>query len=334
MNLATHLVALDELLALGDGFLELWNGGLNKRLLVVGQFTEAVVLLDTVSAEGEFAAKVSSIGDVRLNISVLDNVLSALCGQAVVSESRGGKSHGEGGRSSASLRLDNLGTGVLNSGGESLGGLLVEADGRGGLGDDWDDGDASVATDDWYVLVGYVVAGFLGDEGLGSHDVEGGDAKDLVLVVGADLLVDLGGNWDGRVNWVGDDTDPSLWAVLGASLGQRGDDSGVGVKEIVSGHAWLSWHTGWDDNQVNVLQALGNLVVSLKTTNISWSIAMAQVRGNAWGGGNIEESKLVDVWVGLEQKAQWLSNTTGGSEDGHVSGGTASLGEGSAEHYC
>jgi len=333
VDLVTHLVALDELLALGDGFLELWNGSLDKRFLVVGQFTETVVLLDTVLTESEFAAKVGSIGDVGLNISVLNDVLAALSGQAVVSESRGGESHREGSRASASLGLDDLSTGILDSGGQSLGGLFVEAHRGRGLGDDWDDGDTGVATDDWYVLVSDVVTGLLGDEGLGSHDVKGGYTEDLVFVVATDLLVNLSGNWDGGVDWVRNDANPSLWAVLGTGLSQRSDDIGVGVEKIISGHAWLSWHTSWDDNQVAVLQAIGNLVVSLITGTVGWSIAMAQIGGDTWGGGNIKKSELVDIWVGLEEEAEWLSNTTGGTENGHVSGGSAGLGEGSAEHF-
>jgi hypothetical protein len=81
------------------------------------------------------------------------------------------------------------------------------------------------------------------------------------------LLVDLGGDWDGRVDGVADDTDDGVGGGLGAGSGELGDDGGVGVEteelldivvndgnlQIVSGHAWLSWDTGGDENDISAL---------------------------------------------------------------------------------
>ena len=33
-SLVTQLIAFDELFTLGDGFLEFWNGGFDKRFLI------------------------------------------------------------------------------------------------------------------------------------------------------------------------------------------------------------------------------------------------------------------------------------------------------------
>jgi hypothetical protein len=43
------------------------------------------------------------------------------------------------------------------------------------------------------------------------------------------LLVDLGPDWDGRVDGVGNDTNVSVGAVLGTSESQISDNGSVGV---------------------------------------------------------------------------------------------------------
>jgi hypothetical protein len=48
------------------------------------------------------------------------------------------------------------------------------------------------------------------------------------------LLVDLGPDWDGRVDGVGNDTNVSVGAVLGTSESQISDDGSVGVLLSVS----------------------------------------------------------------------------------------------------
>ena len=44
------------------------------------------------------------------------------------------------------------------------------------------------------------------------------------------LLVDLGGDGDGRVDGVADDTDDGVGGGLGTGSGELGDDGGVGVE--------------------------------------------------------------------------------------------------------
>ena len=95
---------------------------------------------------------------------------------------------------------------------------------------------------------------------------ESGDTVDSGSI-NAELLVDLGGDWDSRVDGVADDTDDGVGGGLGAGSGELGDDGGVGVEtedvletvvsysnlQIVSGHAWLSWDTGGDENDISAL---------------------------------------------------------------------------------
>ncbi len=95
---------------------------------------------------------------------------------------------------------------------------------------------------------------------------ESGDTVDS-RSINAELLVDFGGNGHGRVDGVADDTDNSVGGGLGAGSGELGDDGGVSVEtekffitvvndvnlQIVSGHAWLSWDTGRDENDISAL---------------------------------------------------------------------------------
>ena len=53
------------------------------------------------------------------------------------------------------------------------------------------------------------------------------------------LLVDFASNWDGGVDWVGDDTNNGVWSSTSASTGQVGDNGGVGVEQIVTGHTFI-----------------------------------------------------------------------------------------------
>ncbi|KAH3672223.1 hypothetical protein WICPIJ_010075 [Wickerhamomyces pijperi] len=90
----------------------------------------------------------------------------------------------------------------------------------------------------------------------GSQDIQGGDTEQLVLVVDALLLEHFLDNWDGGVDWVGDNTDSGVWSVIGNSSGQVSDNTSVDVEQIVSGHTWLSWDTGWDQNNISTSQGL------------------------------------------------------------------------------
>lgn len=92
-----------------------------------------------------------------------------------------------------------------------------------------------MTTDDGDVDVLWVLAGQAGDKGRGSADVEGRHTKQTLRVVHTRLLVHLGADRDRRVDWVGDDGEVGLWAVLSASLGEVSDDGGVGLRVGVLG---------------------------------------------------------------------------------------------------
>ena len=51
------------------------------------------------------------------------------------------------------------------------------------------------------------------------------------------------------------------WNVLGAGLGEVADDGGVGVEEIITGHAGLTGDTSGDDNDIAAGKSLLEAVV-------------------------------------------------------------------------
>lgn len=173
----------------------------------------------------------------------LDDVLLAGSGaENLLSEAESGVRHGESGRASSILGLDDLIASELDALDEI--GKLVgwDVDGWLGLGEQWDNGLAGVATDDWNGGVLWVGrgAGQLRDKGLGADDIKGSDTEEALWVEDTGLLEDLGGDWNGRVDWVGDDEDEGLWCDLGDDLDKTLDNSGVDVEEIVAGHSWLA----------------------------------------------------------------------------------------------
>jgi hypothetical protein len=61
----------------------------------------------------------------------------------------------------------------------------------------------------------------------------------------------------GYIYRVGDDEDVGLGGVLSGGLGEVADNGGVGVEEVVTGHAGLAGDTSGDDNDLSALEGLG-----------------------------------------------------------------------------
>jgi hypothetical protein len=105
------------------------------------------------------------------------------------------------------------------------------------------------------------------------------------------LLVDLGPDWDGRVDGVGNDTNVGVGAVLSTSESQVPDDGSVGVLLLVSAfpqihsghtkrssrlkhvsdipervaiysrHTGLPWDTSGDDDELSTSQSLLDAII-------------------------------------------------------------------------
>jgi hypothetical protein len=110
-----------------------------------------------------------------------------------------------------------------------------------GLAEERNNGLSRVSTNDWDGgLAGVLLANKAGNEGLGSHNIKGGDTKELLGVEDVVALKHLGGNGDGRVHRVGDDEDVGLGGILSNALDEGLYDASVDLEEIVTGHARLA----------------------------------------------------------------------------------------------
>jgi hypothetical protein len=149
--------------------------------------------------------------------------------------------HGKSGGSSALLCLDNLITTELYTVDKSI--HLVSRDVYTWLclAEERYNGLARVSTNDGDVQVARVLlASDFSYKGLSADDVQGGDTEELLGVEDACLLEDLGGDGNGRVDGVGDDEDEGLGAVLGNTLDEALDDTGVDLEKIITSHTRLA----------------------------------------------------------------------------------------------
>lgn len=104
------------------------------------------------------------------------------------------------------------------------------------------DGLSRVSTNDWDDSLAWVLlASVLLNKCLRTHNIEGGDTEQLLRVKDAGALENLGCDWNGAVDWVGDDEDVGLRAELGDTLDKVAYDSSVDLEEVVASHAWLAW---------------------------------------------------------------------------------------------
>lgn len=155
-----------------------------------------------------------------------------------------GESHGQGGRASAILGLDDLVTTKLDTVDQVL--VLVARNRDAGLDstEDGDNGLARVSTNngDSKLRAG-LLAGDLSNKGLSTNDIKGGDTEESLGVEDALGLQNLGGDGDCRVDRVGDDEDVGLGSDLGGNLDEALDDAGVDVEQVITGHAGLACDT-------------------------------------------------------------------------------------------
>jgi hypothetical protein len=161
-----------------------------------------VDLLNTVGAELDVGSEVLAslvLVQRRVDKSGLDDVLLALSSlEERLGEAGTGHGHGEGGRASTVLGLDDLVTTELDTVDVAVKLLALEVVAR--LRQERDNGCAGVTTDDGDVLAGGVGVLQLGDEAGSADDIEGGDTEEALGVVDTLGLEDLGGDGDGGVD--------------------------------------------------------------------------------------------------------------------------------------
>lgn len=172
-------------------------------MLVSSDVADGEDLLSTVGAKLDLGGEeVDTLVLVErgLDEGGLNDTLLALGGaEEGLGEAGTGESHGEGGGTSTVLGLDNLVTTELDAVHELVAGGTFDV-GVVGLGEERDDGDTGVTTNNGDLLVGGVGTLELGDEARGTDDVKGGDTEETLGVVDTLGLVDLGDDGDGRVD--------------------------------------------------------------------------------------------------------------------------------------
>ena len=307
-----------ELDALADALLELGEEGGELLLLVVGEGSEAVDFADTVGSELDVGGEVLGLSDAGLDEGSLDDtLLSRKTAENGIGELSTGVGHAEGGRAGTSLGLDDLIASELDALGQGIELLLGEGDLGGHLGEEGENGDSGVSTDDGDVnLVDVLLLG-LGDEGLGTGHIEGGDTKDAGGVKDSVLLEGLGDNGDGGVHGVGDDEDERLGGVLGDGLSEGLDNGGVLVEEVVTGHAGLPGETSGDHHHMGVLQGNGQVVGDV-AGDLGRGADVGQISGNSWGVHNVVQRQVADLGVLLQKKRQRLANASSGAKNGDL----------------
>ena len=81
------------------------------------------------------------------------------------------------------------------------------------MGEKWDDGDTRVSTNNVNIDILWLFALDRRNKGRCTNNIKSSDTKETFWVVDTVLLQDLGKDWNGRVDWVGDDQKVCFWAV-------------------------------------------------------------------------------------------------------------------------
>lgn len=195
-------VLLGKVNTLLDVLGQIAQADIKELLLVVGDLADGVDLLNTVGAElnvgGEEVAALVLV-EGRVDESGLDDVLDALSSlEEGLGEASTSHGHGESGRASTVLGLDNLVTTELDAVDVAVELLTLEV--VAGLGEEGNDSSTRVATNNGDVLVGGVGALQLGDESRSTDNVKGGDTEEALGVVDTLGLEDLSSDGDGGVD--------------------------------------------------------------------------------------------------------------------------------------
>ena len=226
-NIPKSFLVVDKIHSLLDLLLQVGNH-LVKPLLFVGtEFSKGEDFGNTILIEAAGTGKVGGIRQLTLHIGALDDALLSAKGlQHILREQISSVRHRQSRRSGTGLGLDDLVSAELRADGKLLQ-ILIRERRIGYLREQRQDGNAGMSTDDGHIDVDRIPTLILGNERIGTAHIEGGNTAQLGLVVNSSLLQDLGGNWDGRVDGVGNDGKNGLGTELGATLHQRFNDTGL-----------------------------------------------------------------------------------------------------------
>jgi hypothetical protein len=231
---------------------ELWTGRTHAKLDGYGEEVGASLLCDLLAT-----------GDTgKVDVGWLDEALGTLRGlEQLFGESEwlsahvssvtrdfdvpvAGVGHGEGGRTSTVLGLDDLVATKLDAVDESVVLVVGNGDAGGDLAEEGQNGLAGVTADNRNSqLLRVRLTGDLSNECFGTNNVESGNTKQALGVEDTLGLQDLCRDGHGGVDRVGNDEDEGLRGDLSGDLNETLDDASIDVEEVITAHAGLAC---WD----------------------------------------------------------------------------------------
>lgn len=184
-----------------------------------------------------------------------------------------------------------------------------------------------MATNNWDVHVLGVAADLLRNELVGTNAIKSSNTNNVAWVK-TTLLVQLTHSWDNRVHWVDNKRDHSIWAPLGASVNDTLGNTSIDAEEVVTSHAWLTWHTSWDEDQVAARERFLT-GLELRLGRGAWvdrveagcalRLQMTQIGCYTTGWnhrhGDIVNAELGDVVIHGHKECERLADATGTTAD-------------------
>ena len=312
--------------SLGDLRLEVWHHLVEPSLFVIRDFSESHDLRDTVGSKLAGGREEFGIRNVGFDKGALHNIIGTVHGlEDLVGEEVSGVGHGKGCRSGSGLGLNDLVSTELGSFRDCLEFFAVGVV-SGNLREEGKNGNSGVSANHWNVDFTGITSGRGADKSVGSNDVKGSHTTKLFGIKDALLLEDLGGNWDGRVDWVGNNGQDGIGAKFGTSLDKSLDNTGVCAEKIVTGHTRLARNSGRNDNHIGSGQAgLKTGIVGWRPSSGRWKASrdggvarnVRQIGGDTRGSDNIIQRKLGNLRRELEKQTQRLTDASVGTQNGN-----------------
>ncbi|KAJ6364752.1 hypothetical protein OIU76_029674 [Salix suchowensis] len=109
----------------------------------------------------------------------------------------------------------------------------------------------------WYVHINKLEVFLQSNKCICPHNIKCSDAKELLWIIHTLLLQNFSSNWHCRVDWIADNVDESIRAVVGHSLNQSLHYVGIDVEEVITSHTRLPWNPSRYDNNIDTLQRIG-----------------------------------------------------------------------------
>ena len=103
--------------------------------------------------------------------------------------------------------------------------------------------------------------------------------------------------------------------MLSDLFGDRGNDGGVGVEEVVARHAGLARNSGRADDHIAALEGIGKLRITGVTRDSANSTHVAEICSNSGCVDYVVETQVTDVGRVFKEKRHGLADATRSAND-------------------